>query len=86
MEAVPRFSEHPWTLIVFDRIPSEISIQSVYFPPFFFTVVFGFVCTLVIAKLLNVTGLGQFFWYPGLAFVALWVLLTSLIGLLVIPP
>jgi hypothetical protein len=71
---------------VFDQIPSEVSFQWVYFPPFFFTVVFGFVCALVVVKLLNVTGLSRFFWHPGLAFVATWVLITSLIGLFVIAP
>ena len=71
---------------VFDRIPSEISFQWVYFPPFFFTIVLGFVCTLGAAKLLNATGLSRFFWHPGLVFVATWVLMTSLIGLTVIPP
>jgi hypothetical protein len=35
---------------------------------------------------LNVTGLSRFFWHPGLAFLAFWVLLTSLIGLTFIPP
>ena len=71
---------------MFDQIPSEVSFQWVYFPPFFFTVVFGFVCALGVAKLLNLTGFSRFFWHPGLAFVALWVLMTSLIGLTVISP
>jgi len=68
------------------RIPSEVSFESVYFPPFFFTVVLGFICALGIAKLLDATGLSRFFWHPGLAFLAFWVLLTSLIGLTFIPP
>ncbi|MGB3123668.1 MAG: DUF1656 domain-containing protein [Pseudomonas sp.] len=71
---------------MFHRIPSEVSFEWVYFPPFFFTVVFGFVCTLGVAKLLNSAGFSRFFWHPGLAFVSLWVLVTSLIGLTVIPP
>ena len=72
--------------IVFDQIPSEVSFVWVYFPPFFFTVVLGFVCALGVAKLLNVAGISRFFWHPGLAFVSLWVLVTSLIGLTVILP
>ena len=68
------------------RIPSEVSFESVYFPPFFFTVVLGFICALGITKLLNATGLSRFFWHPGLAFLAFWVLLTSVIGLTLIPP
>ena len=71
---------------MFDEIPSEISFQSVYFPPFFFTIVLGFICATGLAKLLNATGLGRFFWHPGLAFVALWVLATSLVGLLLVFP
>jgi hypothetical protein len=71
---------------MFDRIPAEVSFDGVYFPPFFFTIVFGFVAALGVAKLLNVTGLSRYFWHPGLAFVASWVLMTSLIGLLFISP
>ena len=87
-------SRHPQKLssagsdvsIVFDQIPSEVSFEWVYFPPFFFTVVIGFVCTLGVAKLLNLAGVSRVFWHPGLAFVSLWVLVTSLIGLTVISP
>jgi hypothetical protein len=71
---------------MFDRVPAEISFDGVYFPPFFFTVVIGFVCALGVAKLLNVTGFSRFFWHPGLAFLAIWVLMTSLIGLIFLPP
>ena len=71
---------------MFDQMPSEISFQGVYFPPFFFTVVFGFICAIGTSKLLNVTKLSRFFWHPGLAFVAFWVLETSLVGLFFISP
>ena len=71
---------------MFDQIPSEISFQWVYFPPFFFTVVVGYVCAVGITKLLNATGFSRFFWHPGLSFVAFWVLSTSLVGLFFIPP
>jgi hypothetical protein len=70
----------------FARIPSEISFEWVYFPPFFFTVVWGFLCAYGVARLLNATGLSRFFWHPGLVFLALWVLLSSLLGLTFIPP
>jgi hypothetical protein len=49
-------------------------------------VLIGFVCTLGVAKLLNIAGISRLFWHPGLAFVSLWVLVTSLIGLTVIAP
>ena len=71
---------------MFEKIPSEISFQSVYFPPFFFTIVLGFICAMGTAKLLNATGLSRFFWHPGLAFVAFWVQATSLVGLLLVLP
>ena len=69
-----------------DQIPSEVSFEWIYFPPFFFTVLLGYLCALVIGKLLNFTGLGRFFWHPGLAFAAFWVLATSVIGLTFLPP
>lgn len=67
-------------------MPSEIALQWVYFPPFFLTVAIGFACAMAVARLLDVTGLGKYFWHPGLVFVSLWVLATSLVGMFVIPP
>jgi hypothetical protein len=71
---------------MFARVPSEVSLDFVFVPPFFFTVLLGFICALGVAKVINVTGLSRFFWHPGLTFVSTWVLLTSLIGLFLIPP
>ena len=72
--------------IVYASIPSEISFEWVYFPPFFFTVLLGYLGAFAIGKLLNTMRLNRFFWHPGLVFVAFWVLTTSLIGLFLIPP
>lgn len=69
-----------------DRMPSEIALQWIYFPPFFLTVAVGFVCALVTAKLLDATGLNRLFWHPGLVFVSLWMLATSVVGLFFIWP
>ena len=69
-----------------DRIPAEISFDWVYFPPFLWTVLLGFICAFGMMKLLNASGLIQFFWYPGLVFMAFWVLMTSVIGLTFVPP
>jgi len=71
---------------VFDKIPSEISFEWIYFPPFMFAVVLGYLCAFGATRLLHATGLSRFFWHPGLSFLALWVLLTSLIGLTFLPP
>lgn len=70
----------------FSMIPHETSFEWVYFPPFFFTVLIGFACALVTAQLLNRVGLYRLFWNPGLSFVAMWVLFTSLVGLFLLPP
>jgi hypothetical protein len=69
-----------------DRIPAEISFEWIYFPPFFFTVVLGFVCAWCVTRLLNATGLSRWFWHSGLAFLAFWVLATSLVGIFFLPP
>lgn len=66
--------------------PSELSFRWVYFPPLFFTLLTGFLLALGCAKLLNATRISRYVWHPGLAFVALWVLMTSLIGLTIAPP
>jgi hypothetical protein len=71
---------------VFERVPAEISFEWIYFPPFLLTVVLGYLCAYGTTRLMNATGLSRFFWHPGLAFLAIWVLLTSLIGLIFLPP
>jgi hypothetical protein len=71
---------------VIGKIPAELPFESVYFPPFFFTVALGFAVAWLTAKLLNLMGASKFFWHPGLAFLALWVLTSSLLGLTVLPP
>lgn len=68
------------------RIPSEVSLDWVYLPPFLLTVTYGYLAAFAISKLLNASGLSRIFWNPGLVFVSLWVLLTALIGLFFISP
>jgi hypothetical protein len=67
-------------------VPSEVQILGVYFPPLFVAIVAGLLGAMVVAKLLNLTGLSRFFWHPPLANAALWLLATALIGLFVIAP
>jgi hypothetical protein len=71
---------------VLGKIPSEISFEWIYCPPFLLTVLLGYLCAFGLTRLLNTTGLHRFFWHPGLAFLAIWVLLTSVIGLVALPP
>jgi uncharacterized membrane protein YeaQ/YmgE (transglycosylase-associated protein family) len=67
-------------------VPSEVTLGGVYLPPLVLTIALGLVGAWVAAKILNRTGLSRFFWQPPLAFAALWVLATGLIGLLAIAP
>ena len=67
-------------------VPSEVQILGVYFPPLFVAIVAGLLCAIVLAWLLNLTGLSRLFWHPPLAFAALWLFATALIGLLIIAP
>ena len=66
--------------------PSEISFDWVYMPPFMIVFVLGYVLAFVVAQILNVTTLSKYFWRPDVAFLAIWVLFASLIGLFVLPP
>ena len=69
-----------------ERIPSEVSLVWVYLPPFLVTVVLGYLAAYGVTRLLNATGLSRYFWHPEIGFLAFWVMLTSLIGLFVLPP
>ncbi len=67
-------------------VPSEIQLLGVYFPPLFVAILAGLVCAILVARLLNLTGLSRFFWHPPLANAAMWLLATALIGLFIITP
>ena len=71
---------------MFDKIPAELSFESIYFPPFLLTVSLGFLCAFCLSKVLHISGFSRFFWHDGLTFVAFWILSTSLIGLLLLQP
>jgi hypothetical protein len=68
------------------RIPSELQLLGVYLPPFFLVCLLGLLCAAATTEVLNRTGFSRLFWHPPLAFVALWVLASSLIGLALIAP
>ncbi len=69
-----------------EKTASEVSFGWVYVAPALITVVLGFLSAYGVTRLLNVMKLSRFFWNPGLTYVAFVVLLTSLIGLLFLPP
>jgi len=71
---------------MFSGVPSEVQLLGVYIPPLFVAMLAGLLCTVVITKLLNLTGLSRFFWHPPLANAALWLLATALIGRFIITP
>ena len=71
---------------MFTDTPCEIQILGLYFPPLFVSILAGLLCALVLAKILDLLRLDRFFWHPPLAFTALWVLTTALIGLFIIRP
>lgn len=69
-----------------ERIPAEISLGWVYLPPFMITVSLGYLAAYGLTRALNAVGLNRYFWRPEIGFLAFWVMLTSLIGLLILPP
>jgi hypothetical protein len=66
--------------------PSELTIAGIYFPPALVVALLGLIAAWGAGKVLNRTRLARFFWYPPLAFVAMWVLFSALIGLLFLAP
>ena len=71
---------------MFTGVPSEVQILGMYFPPLFVAIVAGLVCSILVTRLLNQSGLSRFFWHPPLANAALWLLATALIALFIIAP
>ena len=71
--------------MVFD-IPSAVSLGFFFVPPIFIDMLAGVLLAWLIAHLLNRTGLSRYFWHPPLAFLGLVILMSSLFGILVLPP
>jgi hypothetical protein len=68
------------------QTPSEVQLLGIYLPPFFLVCLFGLLSTVAVTQVLNRTGLSRLFWHPPLAFLAMWVLASSVIGLAIIAP
>ena len=68
------------------KVPAEISLGWAYIPPILVDVLIGLVCAYAIASLLNLSRLSRYIAHPPLAFMGLWILATSLVGLFVLPP
>ena len=61
--------------------PSEVQLLGIYLPPLFLVLFLGLMSAVGVSQLLNWTGLSRWFWHPPLAFFAMWVLASSLMGL-----
>lgn len=71
--------------MLFD-IPAAVSLGFFFVPPIFVDMAVGLLLAWLIAHALNRTGLSRFFWHPPLAFLGLLILMSSLVGILVLPP
>ena len=69
-----------------DLVPSEIHAHWAYVPPAVVVALLGFAAAWFVTRVLNKTGWSRFFWHPPLAFLGLWVLASSLVGLFVLRP
>ena len=67
-------------------IPSELYLGGVYLPPALIVALIGLASAWVVAKTLNRVRLARYFWNPPLTFLALWVLMCAVVGLLFLAP
>lgn len=67
------------------KIPMEISIGGIYFPPILLAIVIGTCLSWGIAILLKKLNLTEYIWYPALFFFALIVICTWFVIYLFIP-
>jgi hypothetical protein len=66
--------------------PSELPIAGVYLPPALVVGLLGLAAAWVAVTILNRTRLARFFWNPPLAFLAMWALMSAVIGLFLLAP
>jgi membrane associated rhomboid family serine protease len=66
--------------------PSEIAIAGVYVPPALVIALAGLLAAWALARILDRTRLTRFFWNPPLTLLAIWVLMSAIIGLFVLAP
>jgi hypothetical protein len=67
------------------EVPAAFSLGFFFLPPVAVDMILGVLSALLIARLLNRTGLSRFFWHPPLALFGLAVLMSSLFGLFLRP-
>lgn len=67
------------------RLPIELNLNGVYFPPWLLSVLAGFLLALVLTAIANRLRLSRFVWHPPLFFVALTVACSVAVGATVVP-
>ena len=65
--------------------PSDLSLSGLVLPPLLVAAALGCVLAVIVFRIAAAYRLDRYLWHPWLAFVALSVLLTTLIGLFLIP-
>jgi Protein of unknown function (DUF1656) len=68
------------------EVPAAVSLGFFFVPPIFIDMAVGLLLAWLVARILNRAGLSRFFWHTPLAFLGLVVLMSSLVGILVLPP
>jgi len=66
--------------------PSELTIGDVYLPPALVVALLGLAAAWCAAKILNRTRLSRFIWNPPLVFLAMWAMMSAIIGLFFLSP
>jgi hypothetical protein len=69
----------------FMNMPVEFSIGEVYFPPVLIASLLGLILTVMLTRALNTYRWSQYFYYPPLVFVSMFVIFTILVNYVVIP-
>ena len=65
--------------------PHEMHIGEVFFPPLVVAVRLGLIAATITGKLLNKYGLSKYFFFPPIAYIALFVIYTIVFGWIIIP-
>jgi hypothetical protein len=78
-------TQAPW-IAALQRAPAEVSVGFAYVPPLLVVLILGLLGAMLLSKLLNRTGMSRFLWHPPLAFLALSLLMSSLVALFLVSP
>ena len=71
--------------MLFGKVPMEVSIGGIYFPPILIAIVVGTMLAWAIFFVLGLLDWIRHIWYPPLFFIATMVICTWLVSLFMIP-